>query len=135
MICHDFHVLFRQSCYSIPSIVWVTGPSYFHLHGSLASHLWADYNLWLSSGFNYADSFPAWVIKNGSQKDDKIQFNWSKNQSITLIFSFQQACMDKIFWVRLWQVDKLINAMYRKLQKNLTSEELLPSLWDKCKVS
>lgn len=30
-------------------------------------------------------------------------------------------------------VDKLINAMYRKLQKNLTSEELLPSLWDKCK--
>ncbi|XP_077233196.1 exocyst complex component SEC3A-like [Tasmannia lanceolata] len=30
-------------------------------------------------------------------------------------------------------VDKSINAMYRKLQKNLTSEELLPSLWDKCK--
>ncbi|CAK8569581.1 unnamed protein product [Lathyrus sativus] len=30
-------------------------------------------------------------------------------------------------------VDKSINAMYKKLQKNLTSEELLPSLWDKCK--
>ncbi|KAG0467875.1 hypothetical protein HPP92_017203 [Vanilla planifolia] len=30
-------------------------------------------------------------------------------------------------------VDKSINAMYRKMQKNLTSEELLPSLWDKCK--
>ncbi|KAF8377471.1 hypothetical protein HHK36_030849 [Tetracentron sinense] len=30
-------------------------------------------------------------------------------------------------------VDKSITAMYRKLQKNLTSEELLPSLWDKCK--
>ncbi|KAG9440846.1 hypothetical protein H6P81_021011 [Aristolochia fimbriata] len=30
-------------------------------------------------------------------------------------------------------VDKSISAMYRKLQKNLTSEELLPSLWDKCK--
>ncbi|ONK74607.1 uncharacterized protein A4U43_C03F8230 [Asparagus officinalis] len=30
-------------------------------------------------------------------------------------------------------VDKSINAMYRKLQRNLTSEELLPSLWDKCK--
>lgn len=24
--------------------------------------------------------------------------------------------------------------MYKKLQKKLTSEELLPSLWDKCKV-
>ncbi|KAK1427360.1 hypothetical protein QVD17_16043 [Tagetes erecta] len=30
-------------------------------------------------------------------------------------------------------VDKHIGAMYKKLQKNLTSEELLPSLWDKCK--
>ncbi|CAI8606395.1 unnamed protein product [Vicia faba] len=33
----------------------------------------------------------------------------------------------------LYGVDKSINAMYKKLQKNLTSEELLPSLWDKCK--
>ncbi|WOL03090.1 hypothetical protein Cni_G11810 [Canna indica] len=30
-------------------------------------------------------------------------------------------------------LDKIINAMYRKLQKNITAEELLPSLWDKCK--
>ncbi|RDX80892.1 Exocyst complex component SEC3A, partial [Mucuna pruriens] len=30
-------------------------------------------------------------------------------------------------------VDKSIAAMYKKLQKNMTSEELLPSLWDKCK--
>ncbi|XP_059633811.1 exocyst complex component SEC3A [Cornus florida] len=30
-------------------------------------------------------------------------------------------------------VDKSISIMYKKLQKNLTSEELLPSLWDKCK--
>lgn len=29
--------------------------------------------------------------------------------------------------------DKSISAMYKRLQKNLTSEELLPSLWDKCK--
>ncbi|XP_040997299.1 exocyst complex component SEC3A-like [Juglans microcarpa x Juglans regia] len=30
-------------------------------------------------------------------------------------------------------VDKNISVMYKKLQKNLTSEELLPSLWNKCK--
>ncbi|KAJ9186643.1 hypothetical protein P3X46_002190 [Hevea brasiliensis] len=30
--------------------------------------------------------------------------------------------------------DKSLSAMYKKLQKNLTSEKLLPSLWDKCKV-
>ncbi|OIW20288.1 hypothetical protein TanjilG_08248 [Lupinus angustifolius] len=29
-------------------------------------------------------------------------------------------------------VDKSIAAMHKKLQKNLTSEDLLPSLWDKC---
>ncbi|XP_019070423.1 exocyst complex component SEC3A-like isoform X3 [Solanum lycopersicum] len=31
------------------------------------------------------------------------------------------------------QVDKSISTMYKRLQKNLASEELLPSLWDKCK--
>jgi len=31
------------------------------------------------------------------------------------------------------QIDKSIGAMYRRLQKTLTSDELFPSLWDKCK--
>lgn len=31
-------------------------------------------------------------------------------------------------------VEKSLQTMYRKMQKNLTSEELLPSLWDKCKA-
>ncbi|CAH2042110.1 unnamed protein product [Thlaspi arvense] len=39
----------------------------------------------------------------------------------------------KVVKASLSGVDKSINAMYKKLQKNLTSEELLPSLWDKCK--
>ncbi|KAF5198843.1 Exocyst complex component sec3a [Thalictrum thalictroides] len=39
----------------------------------------------------------------------------------------------KMIKTSLSGVDKSITAMYRKLQKNLTSEELLPSLWDKCK--
>ncbi|KAL8145087.1 exocyst complex component SEC3A [Apium graveolens] len=39
----------------------------------------------------------------------------------------------KVVKSSLTGVDKSIMAMYKKLQKNLTSEELLPSLWDKCK--
>ncbi|KAK2993251.1 hypothetical protein RJ640_015730 [Escallonia rubra] len=39
----------------------------------------------------------------------------------------------KVVKFSLSGVDKSISAMYKKLQKNLTSEELLPSLWDKCK--
>jgi exocyst complex component 1 len=34
----------------------------------------------------------------------------------------------------LVQLDKSQSAMYKKLQKNLTVEELIPSLWEKCKV-
>ncbi|CAO2827144.1 unnamed protein product [Amaranthus hypochondriacus] len=39
----------------------------------------------------------------------------------------------KVLKASLSGVDKSIQAMSKKLQKNLTSEELLPSLWDKCK--
>ncbi|KAL8166054.1 hypothetical protein V2J09_007553 [Rumex salicifolius] len=39
----------------------------------------------------------------------------------------------KVLKASLSGVDKSVAAMYKKLQKNLTSEELLPSLWDKCK--
>ncbi|KAK6938752.1 Exocyst complex component Sec3, PIP2-binding N-terminal domain [Dillenia turbinata] len=39
----------------------------------------------------------------------------------------------KVLKSSLTAVDKSIASMYKKLQKNLTSEELLPSLWDKCK--
>lgn len=39
----------------------------------------------------------------------------------------------KMLKASLSGVDKSISAMYKKLQKNLISEELLPSLWDKCK--
>jgi hypothetical protein len=33
------------------------------------------------------------------------------------------------------QIDKSIEAMYKRLQKTLTSFELIPSLWEKCEVS
>ncbi|XP_062182582.1 exocyst complex component SEC3A-like isoform X3 [Phragmites australis] len=39
----------------------------------------------------------------------------------------------KVLKCSLTGLDKTINAMYRKLQKNITAEELLPSLWEKCK--
>ncbi|KAL8166992.1 hypothetical protein V2J09_008491 [Rumex salicifolius] len=39
----------------------------------------------------------------------------------------------KVLKASLSGVDKSIAAMYKKLQKSMTSEELLPSLWEKCK--
>ncbi|KAL6012449.1 Exocyst complex component S3A [Asimina triloba] len=39
----------------------------------------------------------------------------------------------KVLKSSLSGLEKTISNMYRKLQKNLTSEELLPSLWEKCK--
>uniref|UniRef100_A0A0D6QYJ6 Exocyst complex component Sec3 PIP2-binding N-terminal domain-containing protein n=1 Tax=Araucaria cunninghamii TaxID=56994 RepID=A0A0D6QYJ6_ARACU len=40
----------------------------------------------------------------------------------------------KILKSSLSGVEKSLQAMYKRMQKNLTSEELLPSLWDKCKA-
>ncbi|KAJ4831775.1 Exocyst complex component S3A, partial [Turnera subulata] len=45
-----------------------------------------------------------------------------------------KADLRKVLKASLSGVDKSISLMYKKLQKNLTSEELLPSLWDKCKL-
>ncbi|KAI9113343.1 hypothetical protein K1719_015868 [Acacia pycnantha] len=39
----------------------------------------------------------------------------------------------KVIKISLTGVDRYFYAMHKKLQKNLTSEELLPPLWDKCK--
>ncbi|KAL2249674.1 exocyst complex component SEC3A [Sesamum indicum] len=44
-----------------------------------------------------------------------------------------KADLRKVAKSSLSGVDKSITAMYKKLQKNMTSEELLPSLWEKCK--
>ncbi|RZC05615.1 Exocyst complex component SEC3A, partial [Glycine soja] len=56
---------------------------------------------------------------------------------INFRFLSKLVCQKWIYWKTLKSslsgVDKSIAAMYKKLQKNLTSEELLPSLWDKCK--
>eukprot|EP00249_Psilotum_nudum_P012124 c23592_g1_i1 orf=378-3053(+) len=40
----------------------------------------------------------------------------------------------KVLKTSLSGVEKSLQAMYKRMQKQLTSEELLPSLWDKCKV-
>lgn len=57
------------------------------------------------------------------------EFRSHKFSSVLKILSYNSG-----YVFNLLQVDKSISAMYKKLQKNLTSEELLPSLWDKCKV-
>ncbi|KAK6130950.1 hypothetical protein DH2020_035312 [Rehmannia glutinosa] len=49
------------------------------------------------------------------------------------LFQFARRIEDLMYTITPEEVDKSISAMYKRLQKNLTSEELLPSLWDKCK--
>ncbi|KAF7829712.1 exocyst complex component SEC3A [Senna tora] len=54
-------------------------------------------------------------------------------EEIPFQLGLSKADLRKILKSSLTGVDKSIAAMYKKLQKNLTSEELLPSLWEKCK--
>ncbi|PKA56641.1 Exocyst complex component SEC3A [Apostasia shenzhenica] len=54
-------------------------------------------------------------------------------EEIQFQVGMSKADLRKMLKSSLSGLDKTINAMYKKLQKNLTSEELLPSLWEKCK--
>lgn len=54
-------------------------------------------------------------------------------EEIPFQIGFSKTELRKVVKASLSGVDKTIGAMHKKLQKNLTSEELLPSLWEKCK--
>ncbi|XP_019152841.1 PREDICTED: exocyst complex component SEC3A-like [Ipomoea nil] len=54
-------------------------------------------------------------------------------EEIPFQIGLSKADLRKVVKSSLSGVDKSINAMYKRLQKNLTSEELFPSLWDKLK--
>ncbi|XP_020273699.1 exocyst complex component SEC3A-like [Asparagus officinalis] len=54
-------------------------------------------------------------------------------EEIPFQVGLSKADLRKMLKYSMSGVDKTIYAMYKKLQKNFTSEELLPSLWDKCK--
>ncbi|KAG6516823.1 hypothetical protein ZIOFF_027303 [Zingiber officinale] len=54
-------------------------------------------------------------------------------EEIPFQIGMSKADLRKMLKSSLSGLDKIINAMYRKLQKNTTAQELLPSLWDKCK--
>ncbi|KAG8377708.1 hypothetical protein BUALT_Bualt08G0060900 [Buddleja alternifolia] len=54
-------------------------------------------------------------------------------EEIPFQLGLSKADLRKVIKSSLSGVDKSIMAMYKKVQKNLTSDELLPSLWDKCK--
>ncbi|XP_054797116.1 exocyst complex component SEC3A-like isoform X3 [Prosopis cineraria] len=54
-------------------------------------------------------------------------------EEIPYQLGLSKADLRKMLKASLSGVDRSFGAMYKKLQKNLTSEELLPSLWEKCK--
>ncbi|EEC75773.1 hypothetical protein OsI_12679 [Oryza sativa Indica Group] len=49
------------------------------------------------------------------------------------LFQFSRKVDELTYTIAAEEIDKSIGAMYRRLQKTLTSDELFPSLWDKCK--
>ncbi|MED6122668.1 Exocyst complex component S3A [Stylosanthes scabra] len=64
--------------------------------------------------------------------EDQISNNVSPEE-IPFQVGMSKSDLRKTLKASLSGVDKSVAAMYKKLQKNLTSEELLPSLWEKCK--
>ncbi|TKW00418.1 hypothetical protein SEVIR_8G107200v4 [Setaria viridis] len=67
-----------------------------------------------------------------ARKIEELMYNMSPEE-IPFQVGMSKVDFRKMLKSSLAGLDKTINAMYRKLQKNMTAEELLPSLWEKCK--
>ncbi|PNT63723.1 hypothetical protein BRADI_4g20338v3 [Brachypodium distachyon] len=67
-----------------------------------------------------------------ARKIEELMYNMSPEE-IPFQVGMSKVDFRKMLKSSLTGLDKTINAMYRKLQKNITAEELLPSLWEKCK--
>ncbi|KAI3785531.1 hypothetical protein L1987_44650 [Smallanthus sonchifolius] len=65
----------------------------------------------------------------------KIKDTMSTNapEEIQFQVGLTKSDLRKVVKSNLSGVDKHITAMHKKLMKNMTSEELIPTLWDKCK--
>ncbi|KAL8087732.1 hypothetical protein AgCh_037766 [Apium graveolens] len=71
-------------------------------------------------------------VSHSRSKHINIKYHFIREQ-IPFQLGLSKGDLRKVVKSSLSGVDKSITAMYKKLQKNLTSDELLPSLWDKCK--
>ncbi|KAF7052730.1 hypothetical protein CFC21_060787 [Triticum aestivum] len=67
-----------------------------------------------------------------ARKIEEQMYNMSPEE-IAFQVGMSKVDFRKMLKSSLTGLDKTITAMYRKLQKNMTAEELLPSLWEKCK--
>ncbi|XP_006662901.1 exocyst complex component SEC3A-like isoform X1 [Oryza brachyantha] len=67
-----------------------------------------------------------------ARRIEELMYNMSPEE-IPFQVGMSKVDFRKMLKSSLSGLDKTINAMYRKLQKNITAEELLPSLWEKCK--
>ncbi|CAM0875014.1 unnamed protein product [Alopecurus aequalis] len=67
-----------------------------------------------------------------ARRIEELMYNMSPEE-IPFQVGMSKVDFRKMLKSSLTGLDKTLNAMYRKLQKNITAEELLPSLWEKCK--
>eukprot|EP00245_Coleochaete_scutata_P011084 TRINITY_DN4045_c0_g1_i1.p1 TRINITY_DN4045_c0_g1~~TRINITY_DN4045_c0_g1_i1.p1 ORF type:complete len:907 (-),score=229.59 TRINITY_DN4045_c0_g1_i1:206-2926(-) len=54
-------------------------------------------------------------------------------EEVMFQMNFSKVDLRKVVKATLTGTEKSLQTMYKRMQKNLTSEDLLPSLWDKCK--
>ncbi|MCO5609659.1 hypothetical protein L7F22_063889 [Adiantum nelumboides] len=55
-------------------------------------------------------------------------------EEVPFTYGMTKAEMRKLVKTCLSGAEKHVSAMYKRMQKQISSEELLPSLWEKCKV-
>ncbi|KAL6660621.1 hypothetical protein ACP70R_001656 [Stipagrostis hirtigluma subsp. patula] len=118
------YAAFQHSLYDLANVVPILAKFYHQASESYEQACQRHINLVIYIHFEKLFQY--------ARKIEELMYNMSPEE-IPFQVGMSKVEFRKMLKSSLTSLDKTINAMYRKLQKNMTADELLPSLWEKCK--
>ncbi|KAJ8441094.1 LOW QUALITY PROTEIN: hypothetical protein Cgig2_000355 [Carnegiea gigantea] len=136
---HQASEAYEQACtrYITMIIYYVSMPAF--IGGAITDYLFCTFSLILMllgickikpDSFKWSQQFER--LFQFARRIEDLMYTITPEE-IPFQLGLSKTDLRKVLKASLSGVDKSIQQMYKRLQKNLTSEELLPSLWDKCK--
>ncbi|KAJ3677628.1 hypothetical protein LUZ60_003352 [Juncus effusus] len=119
------YAAFQNSLYELANVVPTLAKFYHQASESYEQACLKHINMVIYINFEKLFQF--------AEKLEELLFNNVPSEEIPFQVGMSKSELRKAFKYSLSGLDKTISSMYKKLQKNLTADELLPSLWDKCK--
>lgn len=119
------YAAFQNSLYELANVVPTLG-RFYHMASDAYEQARTRY---INSVINYEFE----KLFQFGQKVETLLYT-VQPEEIPFSYGMSKAEMRKLVKACLSSAEKHLAAMYKRMQKQITSEELLPSLWEKCKV-